>query len=894
MSSNNNTPTKPTADADREGDGKKDDAVFAYYDVDHRCAFISEVDTPLGGALAQRYATGPEPYRVYGSVRDKSITSPDQLKWVHGIVNRRDDATAFKARVLMSDVVVCILNDTLEEATAAVKVLNAEHYSVEKTFVLVSSMMTWGATNEVLKEKMAAEAAAAAAEAAEEDAEVEPEEPEELPPLTEDGYQKRVPAPAYWDWKNLEHLTKKSNSDTLHTYVVWAGLQYGLGEDMLSFIFRRAYMNNASITLPNFNGGSNIVPTVHTADLAAFVHKLGTQSEPNAQRYFFGVDEGNAKWSSIVNALGALTDSQPRVVMPGDYCLYRHTDVFTVDMAMEVGGMANFFEDEWVSREGLVENMGKVWAEYLSHHNLTPLRLFVTGPPLSGKSHVAAAIASEYGVKHITIQDVIADYEAAYEAEAGKLRKIRYDRRYDKKKREAEEKRLAEENRDPDAEEGDAEPPEAPSPPPPPADDGEHEEGEEDAPAVDYLADMDDPEFLLLRALDQEGEQGEADAEAEAAEEEEDERLMKLRDAVEGMQKVIAMKHNKPKVPEGEEEEPEVDPEEEDKPKSVLRPWNPRGVPNAEKRVGSEATEVHELVHDVTGRYLDRALAMMARWRLQRPDCCIQGYVLDGFPKNVTQARILFKEGEEIEPLEAGDDGVYPEEELDDNVFAPAEDTIMPDHVVLLRSPENFLLQRLYTILGAKEHNTLQHFYRRYKAYMADVEGSDALTSLRPFFEGVQSTKGRDLVVREVNLASTALDRVTAATLREIKRVLGKPHNLGATAKQLADEHSRREAEADRVRRAEELRRQERDREVSQVATSDEDSRAREEARRKAAGEEQQMLASISDVAMREYLMSNVIPALTDVLQDAAELRPEDPVDFVANKLFFFMTNKKY
>lgn len=65
--------------------------------------------------------------------------------------------------------------------------------------------------------------------------------------------------------------------------------------------------------------------------------------------------------------------------------------------------------DKWRCRDGLTfENIRKVVnAEFNKFRGLFPLKLFVTGPPASGKSHFCALLAKDYGIPHITVKDAI-------------------------------------------------------------------------------------------------------------------------------------------------------------------------------------------------------------------------------------------------------------------------------------------------------------------------------------------------------------------------------------------------------------------------------------------------------------------------------------------------------
>eukprot|EP00759_Apiculatamorpha_spiralis_P033697 PhF_6_TR34976/c0_g1_i1/m.50796/K00939/adk, AK; adenylate kinase len=849
---------------------------MAFFDIDNRIAFVTECDTILGSEIARKLSTASEPYKVYGSLRNEK----SQPKWVTGVVSRRTDPVAFKAQILLSDLVVCPLTDSLDEASAAIKILSSAQCNVEKTYVLVSSIMTWSRTNEVAREKQRAEKEAERAARladGEELGDEPPAEEEEFPPIVEDDYKKRIPNQRYNEWKKLEQSVKHANSGTLHTYVICAGLQYGLGEDKLLFLFRRVYMNDPSIILPNFEGGKNVVPTVHVADVATLAVKLGTSNEVLDKRYYLAVDEGNNTWASIIQTFAAMTKSKQQLVYPYDYALYPFVEHFLVDMKMDIGEMGNLVED-WVCKQGLVAGAPQIWKEYCKAHDLAPIRIVIGGPPLSGKSEVSKAVASYYDVPYLAIADIISNYEDAVHEKSQELDKYVYEKRKEKKSRELEAARAkAAEGIAAAGEDGEGAPP-------PPAADGENTAA---PPVVDIYADLDDPEMELLRALDNE----EAPKEGEAAAEgDEDETLAKLKTEAETMKKVLTMKHMLPKAPEVTEAgEADAAAEGEAAAPKKVRPWVAKGYPNAEGRKLSTTEEGSAAVAappqpENIGRYMDRALAMMVRWRLQQPDCTIKGYVLDSFPKTSRQVRLTFMEGA-LEPLDAGEDGVIVDEDTDENVLTPLDDALTPEYFINLKAAEGFLLHRLYSSQNATSHHTLKAFHRRMKLFNDTYSGSNPKTSFRSFVESIQTNKSRELIAREIVVASDDWGII----LDIVNSVVGAPHNLGPTAAQIAVAEDRARREAERIREQEQNRENERVQLVTKAQADDTDQRNREIARVQTATQQILDMKNIHDRDMRSFLMTNVIPAITEALREVSELRPEDPVSFVSDRVFHFV-----
>jgi adenylate kinase len=63
---------------------------------------------------------------------------------------------------------------------------------------------------------------------------------------------------------------------------------------------------------------------------------------------------------------------------------------------------------QWHCKEGICkETMGLLNQEFNLYRGLFPLKVFLTGPPASGKTHFAEKLATGYGIPHIKIQDLI-------------------------------------------------------------------------------------------------------------------------------------------------------------------------------------------------------------------------------------------------------------------------------------------------------------------------------------------------------------------------------------------------------------------------------------------------------------------------------------------------------
>lgn len=60
----------------------------------------------------------------------------------------------------------------------------------------------------------------------------------------------------------------------------------------------------------------------------------------------------------------------------------------------------------FTSQNGLLENLSAVIDDFRKSRGLNPLKILVHGPPVSGKSTLARALAEEYEVPHISMAGI--------------------------------------------------------------------------------------------------------------------------------------------------------------------------------------------------------------------------------------------------------------------------------------------------------------------------------------------------------------------------------------------------------------------------------------------------------------------------------------------------------
>jgi adenylate kinase len=262
----------------------------------------------------------------------------------------------------------------------------------------------------------------------------------------------------------------------------------------------------------------------------------------------------------------------------------------------------------------------------------------------------------------------------------------------------------------------------------------------------------------------------------------------------------------------------------------------------------------------------EEVLAKLYRYRLKTNPIKNQGYVLDGYPHNANDAKTLFSLGERYgEDEEMGED--------DRDILDPQ---ILPGHVVFLEAPDEFILDRLAKVpieqLLERHHEDI--FPKVLADYHAQEEDYD-----RTF---VAYLNEQEILYDPIDV-STDLSEMLQKTVTKISHLLGKPRNYGLSAEEEASIRNAQRcerAEMDRRMREDmdliktrllEARRKNIEQWMEQLEKAKRDEFEREEA---------------AMIPLRHYLMAHVVPTLTKGLIDITRLRPEDPIDYLAEFLF--------
>jgi len=276
-----------------------------------------------------------------------------------------------------------------------------------------------------------------------------------------------------------------------------------------------------------------------------------------------------------------------------------------------------------------------------------------------------------------------------------------------------------------------------------------------------------------------------------------------------------------------------------------------------------------------SGRLDDGFVVRFVRHKLLSPPCQNQGFVLDGYPKTLTQAKELFAAAEEDADPEDADRPTY-------------ETRIMPEMVVHLDAPDEFLKDRIMALperLVHGTHNTEEGLSRRLLQYRTD--NAEDETVLNYFDEYEIHPERFDAAAMAAEEEETgkneSKDQDGLKIATEIIRLVGEPRNYGPTQEEI-EERRRLETEA-RLRREREEEEERKRQEAEEALDRRKKQEEWEETRELVKREEYEMLETRS-LPLRNYLMKHVMPTLTQGLVECCKVRPDDPVDYLAEYLF--------
>uniref|UniRef100_A0A8C5H4A9 Adenylate kinase 7-like n=1 Tax=Gouania willdenowi TaxID=441366 RepID=A0A8C5H4A9_GOUWI len=287
-------------------------------------------------------------------------------------------------RLLECDVVIYNISEKvspeqIDEATWALSALQAEMgtFKSQKIFILVSTVMTWALTK--------------------------PQNPEATDGLlTEEEFRRRRPHSDFKNHHSLEKLVLKlarGKKSKLCGYVVAAGLQYGMGENLLHFFFKASWLMQFP-KLPIFGDGLNHIPMIHVLDLGGVIQNI-IELLPKS-KYILAVDNCKSTLKDVVQVIFFFF-----LFVKTKTTTEKQTLYLKVDLRLDAFIIMDSFIINWRCESGIVENMESIVEEYKTHRQLLSVKICLVGPPAVGKTTVAEKICRHYQIHHIKIKEMI-------------------------------------------------------------------------------------------------------------------------------------------------------------------------------------------------------------------------------------------------------------------------------------------------------------------------------------------------------------------------------------------------------------------------------------------------------------------------------------------------------
>ncbi|NWV28803.1 KAD7 kinase, partial [Origma solitaria] len=332
-----------------------------------------------------------ETYEIVGTLSEPGSTNPRFAKETYAVSSQEE----LLSHLLECEIVIYNITEDvyqIEEAMWAASALHKEieTFAKQKLFILISTIMTWDNTKPI-----------------------DPENPET--PFCDENFRKRKPHPNFVDYINAEkHIAKlgKTNKEKFSTYVVAAGHQYGAEEGLFHYFFKMCWLGETP-EIPVFGDGKNIVPTIHIRDLAVVLQNIA-DNRPDFQ-YMLAVDTSMHTLEELIKCIsenvgpGKIEKVAKENAFLSKELTQMHLDMLLVNLQMDCKYLTENFNMKWVAETGLIENIEQVVMEYKQTRGLMPLKVYIHGPPASGKSTIAKELCKHYKLNYIRMNDVISE-----------------------------------------------------------------------------------------------------------------------------------------------------------------------------------------------------------------------------------------------------------------------------------------------------------------------------------------------------------------------------------------------------------------------------------------------------------------------------------------------------
>jgi len=314
----------------------------------------------------------------YGTLSQNDNTNPPPLN-VRKIISGLKK-TALNKVVQSCDVIIYNLRtDSLDEIRYVTQKFRESNPETDKTLILISSAIYWNGTKSEN-------------------------------PIEDKDFIKRQTPIFMLEQKSIENevlsasrISNGNDHGSVHphkkSYVVCAGLIYGLGEEceeIFAKIFMKAWNYLPGDSLEIINDGQNILPTIHIRDLSKMISKiLELKPDPREHPYFLAVDKAGPlqTQANIVESIAKKMGIDKITKIPFSNIVNQNLKEInypiTINLNMKTSDLLASNITEWHCENGFSQNLDKIFSELQEARGLRCVKVFLTGPPASGKTTYA-------------------------------------------------------------------------------------------------------------------------------------------------------------------------------------------------------------------------------------------------------------------------------------------------------------------------------------------------------------------------------------------------------------------------------------------------------------------------------------------------------------------------
>uniref|UniRef100_A0A8C7XPZ1 Adenylate kinase 7a n=1 Tax=Oryzias sinensis TaxID=183150 RepID=A0A8C7XPZ1_9TELE len=292
-----------------------------------------------------------------------------------------------------------------------------------------------------------------------------------------------------------------------------------------------------------------------------------------------------------------------------------------------------------------------------------------------------------------------------------------------------------------------------------------------------------------------------------------------------------------------------------------MRSGSQPGDFSAEATAQKELEMIEQSMESSQGQLTEGQVFEILQEKLNSKQCRNQGFVLDGFPESYSQAAMHFST-EEMESQESHLESRAP----------GYNKTITPDYVFSLEASDDFLTERVRALpqsTAEEAHLVQDEFLSRLSEYRKREEAEETVLD---FFDHCE--------IHPEHIELSAEDPDYTDVMKRITEVVGLPKNYSRSYEEHKEEDPlKKEAERRQTLAAERRRRKEAV--LAEMAAQHEAwHKSMQEVQRQ---EKERLEAQV--LPLRNYLMEFVVLSITEAMSQCCVLKPDDPIDFLAEFL---------